>query len=41
MFSNIDNSQACGHVQNMLDNLGTQLTQFTDQQKIAKQVANS
>ena len=35
------NVQACGHVQNMWDNLRTQLIQFTDQPKIAKQVANS
>ena len=41
MVSNIDNAQACGHVQIMLDNLRTQLIQFTDQQKIVKQVANS
>ena len=41
MVSNIDNPQACAHVQNMLDTLGTQLIQFTDQQKITKQVANS
>ena len=40
MVSNIDNAQACGHVQNMLDNLRTQLIQFTDQQKVAKQVAS-
>ena len=39
MVSNIDNAQACGHVQNMLDNLRTQLIQFTDLQKVAKQVA--
>ena len=32
--------QARGHVQNMLDNLRTQIIQFTDQQKVAKQVAN-
>ena len=41
MVSNIDNAQACGHSQNMLDNLKTQLIQFTDQQKVARQVANS
>ena len=41
MVSNIDNAQACGHVQNMLNNLTTQLIQFTDQQKMTKQVANS
>ena len=41
MVSNIDNAQACGHVQNMLDNLRTQLIQFTGKQKVAKQVANS
>ena len=41
MVSNIDNAQACGHVRNMLDNLRTQLIQFTDQQKVAKQVVNS
>ena len=35
------NGQACGHVQNMLDNLRTQLMQITNQQKIARQVANS
>ena len=29
------------NVQNMLDNLKTQLIQFTDLQKIVKQVANS
>ena len=40
MFSNIDNAQDCGYVQNILDNLRTQLIQFTDQQKVAKQVAN-
>ena len=27
MVSNIGNDQACGHVQNMLDNLKTQLVQ--------------
>ena len=41
MVSNIDNTQPCGHIQDMLDNLRTQLIQFTDQQKIAKKVANS
>ena len=41
MVSNIDNAQACGHVRNMLDNLRNQLIQFTDQQKVAKQVVNS
>ena len=40
-WSQIYNSQACGHVQNMLDNLRTQLMQYTDQQKVAKQVVNS
>ena len=29
------------HVQNMSDNLRTQLIESTDQQKLAKQVANS
>ena len=41
MVSSIYNAQACGHVQNMLHNLRTQLIQFIDQQKIAKQVVNS
>ena len=41
MVSNIENARACGHVQNMLDNLRTQLIQFTDQQKRAKQLAYS
>ena len=41
MVSNIDNTQTCGHVQNMLDNLRTLLIQFTDQQKVAKQVVDS
>ena len=40
-WSQIYNAQACGHVQNMLDNLRTQLMQYTDQQKVAKQVVNS
>ena len=40
MISNIDNAQASEHVQYMLDNLRTQFIQFTDQQKVAKQVAN-
>ena len=35
MVSNIDNAQACGHVQNMLNNLRTQVIQFTDRQKVA------
>ena len=39
--SNINNAQACGHVQNIMDNLRTQLIQFTDQQKVAEQVASS
>ena len=39
MVSNIDNPQAYGHVQNMLDNLRTQLIQFTIQQNVAKAVA--
>ena len=30
-----------GHVQNMFNNLGIQLMQFTDQQKLVKPVANS
>ena len=41
MASNVDNAQACGHAQNMSHNLRTQLLQFTDQHKVAKQVANS
>ena len=41
MVTNVDNAQTCGHVQNMLDNLRNQLIQFTDQQKVAEQVANS
>ena len=41
MVSNIDDTQACGYVQNMADNFRAQLIQFTDQQKVAKQVANS
>ena len=41
MVSNIDNAQACGHVQNMLDNLRFQLIEFTDQHKVAKQLAKS
>ena len=41
MVSKIDNAQASEHAQNMLDNLRTQVIQFTDQQKVAKQVANS
>ena len=41
MVSNIDHTQACEYVQNMLDDLRTQLIQFTDQQKVAKKVANS
>ena len=36
MVSNIDKTQACGRVQNMFDNLRTQLLQFTDQQKVAE-----
>ena len=39
MTSNIDNAQACGHVQNMLDNLRAGLIRFTDLNKVAKQVA--
>ena len=41
MVSNIDNGQACRHVQNTLDNLRSQLIKFTDQWKIAKQEGNS
>ena len=41
MVSNIDDTQTCGYVQNIVDNLTAQLIQFTDQQKVAKQVANS
>ena len=40
MVSKIDNAQACGHLQNMVDNLRTLLIPFTDQQKAAKKVAN-
>ena len=40
MASNADNDQVCGLVQNMLYNLRTQLTHSTDQQKVAKQLAN-
>ena len=39
MASNVNNAQACGHAQNMMHNLRTQLIKFTDQQKVAKQVA--
>ena len=35
------NAQPCGHDQNMLQNLWVQLIKFIDQQKVAKQVANS
>ena len=38
MVSNRENAQACGRVQNMLDNLRTQRTQFIEQQNTAKQV---
>ena len=41
MVSNTDNAQACGHVQNVVDNLRTLFIQFTDQQKVAKKVASS
>ena len=41
MVSKINNAQACGHLQNMVDNLRTLLIQFTDQQKAAKKVANN
>ena len=41
MVSNVDNAQACGHVQNVVDNLRTLFIQFTDQQKVAKKVASS
>ena len=41
MVWNIDNVLARGHVQNKLDNLEAQIIQFTDQQKVAKQVTNS
>ena len=41
MVTNVDNAQACEHVQNMLGNLRNQLIQFADQQKVAKKVANS
>ena len=41
MASSINNTQACVHAENMLYDLITQLIQFTDQQKVAKQVANS
>ena len=41
IFSNIDNAQDCGHVQNILNNLGIELIQCTDQQKVVKQAANS
>ena len=41
MVSNIDNAQACRHVQNVVDNLRTLFIQFTDQQKVAKKVASS
>ena len=40
MAPNVDNAQACGHIQNMLHILRTQLIQLNDQQKVAKQVAN-
>ena len=40
MVTNVDNAQACGHVQNMLGNLRNQLIRFADQQKVAKLVAN-
>ena len=36
MVANTDNAQACGHLQNMLDNLRTQIIKFTDLQKVAK-----
>ena len=41
MVSNIDHALAWGHAQRKLDNLRTQTIQFTDQQKVAKQVTNS
>ena len=31
----MDNTQACEHAQNMLDNLRTQIIQFIDQEKLA------
>ena len=39
MVSNRDNLQVCQNVQNMLDKLRTQLIIFTDQNKVAKQMA--
>ena len=41
MVWNIDNVLARRHVQNKFDNLKAQIIQFTDQQKVAKQVTNS
>ena len=41
MVWTIDDTQTCGHVQNLLDNLKTQLIQYTDQHKVARQVASS
>ena len=41
MASNKDNAQACEHAQNMLHKLRVQLIQFTNQQKVAKKLANS
>ena len=40
MASNKDNAQDWRYAQNMLDSLRIQLIQFTDQQKVAKSVAN-
>ena len=39
--SKICNAQACEHASNMMHNLSTQIIQFTDQQRVAKQVANN
>ena len=42
MASNKDNAQACEHAQNYVAKVKrVQLIQFTNQQKIAKQLANS
>ena len=41
MVSSIINDQASRHAQNMMHNLKTQLIKFINQQKVAKQVANS
>ena len=34
MVANTDKAQACGHLQNMLDNLRTQIIKFTDLKKV-------